>query len=341
MKLEGLLSFPVAFQENAWSGISRHISVQQSLEMIRNGSYKHSVERLRGYLDTGNRAIYDREKKRLPAVTFSADFDARRNRQSVSNYNRLCVIDIDKLESTQMEQLKLQFSADPYIFAFWESPSKVGIKGLVYFEFPENGLDADANFRHTYGFMKVHAYILAKYGVEIDTSGSDVTRLCFFSYDPSLHIQSDFSAFSITYSAADIIKVRESLKSPVHSYAAEATLNQKFNPAGKNNQLNRSTIQAIIRFLSKRDLSITSSFRNWYEIGYALSNTFTYELALKYYLALSKLDGKTFNEKGCRNMLEYCFANSMGKFSFATIVHYAQQVGYGGERGVPKVAEES
>jgi hypothetical protein len=72
-----------------------------------------------------------------------------------------------------------------------------------------------------------------------------------------------------------------------------------------------------------------------------MANTFTYELALKYYLALSRLDGKAFDEQACKNMLEYCFANSMGKFSFGTIVFYAKKAGYGEEIGVPKEAEKS
>ncbi|MGV8878942.1 MAG: BT4734/BF3469 family protein [Sphingobacteriaceae bacterium] len=337
MTSDNLLSLPTSFQANSWSGISDQVQVGQSLEMIRSGAYATLVNRLRGYLDKGDRDTYDQEKRRLPAVTFSANFKQKRNRSSISQYNQLLVLDIDKLKEEQMVSLKANFSSDPYIFAFWESPSKAGIKGLIHFDFGNDFPAEDVNFRHSYGFRKVYAYLLGKYGIEIDTSGSDVTRLCFFSYDPLLKVKTEFESFPVTYNESEAIVIREAVRSAHYTYAAEPTQNQKFNPAGKNKQLDRSAVQAIIRHLNKRGLSITDSFNNWYQIGYAIANTFTYELGVKYFFALSKMDGKKFNEQGCRDMINYCFANSMGKFSFATVVYFAKQVGYREKREVPKV----
>jgi hypothetical protein len=236
-----------------------------------------------------------------------------------------------------MSALKVHFSNDPYIFAFWESPSKAGIKGLMHFDFGSDFPAEDVNFRHTYGFRKVYAYILTKYGIEIDTSGSDITRLCFFSHDPLLQVSDEFESFPVTYTESEGAVIREAVRSTRYSYAAEPNENQKFNPAGKNKQSDRTAIQAIIRHLNKRGLSITSSFNSWYQIGYAIANTFTYELGVKYFFALSKMDGKKFNEQGCRDMINYCFANSMGNFRFATVVYFAKQVGYKEKREVPKV----
>lgn len=229
------------------------------------------------------------------------------------------------------------FSKDPYVFAFWESPSKAGLKGLIHFDFSDDFPVEDLNFRHTYGFKKVYSYILDKYGIEIDTSGSDVTRLCFFSYDPLLHIKKTFESFPVTYTETEAVVIRETVLSNRYTYTTEPTENQKFNPAGKNKQSSRTAIQAIIRYLKKRDLSITSSFKNWYQIGYAIGNTFTYELGVKYFISLSKMDEKKFREQECMDMINYCFANSMGKFSFATVVYFAKQAGYKEKREVPKV----
>lgn len=36
-------------------------------------------------------------------------------------------------------------------------------------------------------------------------------------------------------------------------------------------------------------------------------------------------------------MINYCYANSMGKFSFATVVYFAKQVGYKEKGEVTKV----
>lgn len=337
MTSDKLLSLSTSFQANSWSSISNQVQVGQSLEMIRSGTYSALVSRLREYLDKGERDTYDQEKRRLPAVTFSANFKLKRNRSSISQYNQLLVLDIDKLDSEEMASLKGHFSSDPYIFTFWESPSKTGLKGLIHFDFGDDFPVEDVNFRHTYGFRKVYAYILGKYGIEIDTSGSDVTRLCFFSHDPLLRVREEFESFPVTYIESEGMVVREAVRSANYSYSAEPTENQKFNPTGKNKQSDRTAVQAIIRHLNKRGLSITGSFNNWYQIGYAIANTFTYELGVKYFFALSKMDGKKFNEQGCRDMINYCFANSMGKFSFATVVYFAKQVGYKEKREVPKV----
>lgn len=212
MTSENLLALPISFQENSWSSISNHIQIGQSLEMIRNGTYAPLVSRLRGYLDNEDRAMYDQEKRRLPAVTFSADFKIKRNRSSIASYNQLLVLDIDKLSSEEMGSLKSRFINDPYILSFWESPSKAGLKGLIHFDFADNLPPDDVNFRHTYAFQKVHTYILEKYGIEIDTSSSDVTRLCFFSHDPSLWIREEYASFKIAYTEIDAIAIKEAVE---------------------------------------------------------------------------------------------------------------------------------
>jgi hypothetical protein len=339
MPSQTLSSMYTSFQENSWSGISGHLQVTECLRQISSGKYKSKIDQLREYLDKGETDLYDREKRRLPAVTFSASFNLKRNRSSISVYNQLLVLDIDKLEKDAMTSLKTLFRNDPYIISFWESPSGVGLKGLVYLDFVQNFPLQEINFRHTYGFRKVHEYLKEKYGVELDKSGSDVTRLCFFSSDPSLFIRDQITSFPIRYTEKEAVIVRGNVRASEYAYAAEPTTNQKFNPAGKNSQLNRTEVQAIIRHLSKRERSITSSFHSWYQISYALANTFTYELGVKYFLSLSRLDGKRFNEHACKNMIDYCYANSMGKFSFATVVHFAKQMGYKEKKEVPKVAE--
>lgn len=339
MTSDNLLSLFTSFQVNSWNGISNRVQVGRSLEMIKNGTYAARINILREYLDKGDKATYDQDKRRLPAVTFSANFSNKRNRSSIAHYNQLLVLDVDKLSTEQMAAAKANFLSDPYIWAFWESPSKAGLKGLIHFDFGNEFPVDDVNFRHNYGFRKVSKYIQEKYGIEIDKSGSDVTRLCFFSYDPLLWVQeNEFESFPIIYTEADAAVVREVVRSAKYTYAAEPTEDQKFNPARKNKQSDRTGIQAIIRYLNKRDLSITSSFTNWYEVGYAIANSFTYELGVKYFVSLSMMDAKKFNEQGCMDMINYCYANSMGKFRFATIVHFAMQVSYKEKREVTKAA---
>lgn len=71
------------------------------------------------------------------------------------------------------------FQNDCYVFASWESPSKNGLKGLVLldFDFPLNN---NIDLAHKSAFFKLYNYFKENYNVEIDVSGSDITRLCFF-----------------------------------------------------------------------------------------------------------------------------------------------------------------
>lgn len=329
-----------SFQDNSWSGISKNLTVGQCLATIKTGTYQTTVTRLRTYLSNKQPDLYDQEKRKLPAVTFSACFKEKRNRGAVATYNQLLVLDVDKIDLRRMEEVKVIFRQDPCIMAFWESPSGSGLKGLVYMDFPTGFPNEDTNFRHTYGFGKVREYLSSKYQVELDRSGSDVTRLCFFSYDPALFLREEVIPFQIEYSHTEAVSVRTNIKNNQYTYSAEATLDQKYNPLKKNKQARRTQIQAIIRFLAKRGQSITSNYNDWYQVSFALANTFTYELGLKYFVALSKLDGKAYNEKACVNMINYCYANSLGSFKFATIVHFAKQKGYKEEKAVPKVVEK-
>lgn len=106
----------------------------------------YACPRLREYLNKGDRDTYDQEKRRLPAVSFSASFELKGIRSSIHEYNNFLVLDIDKLNREQMTSLKRQLSNDPYIFAFWESPSKAGLKGPIDFDLGNDFPSADVNF---------------------------------------------------------------------------------------------------------------------------------------------------------------------------------------------------
>lgn len=329
---EELLKETVSFQSNSWSKIAGNITVKETLEMIKNGKYLTEINNLRSYLENGDRDSYDQNKKRLPSVTFSATFNLNRNRNSISVYNNLLVLDIDKLSKEMITDLEAKFIDDPYIISFWESPSKDGIKGLVYLNYGEEFSNIDVNSKHTYAFRKVSEYMSHKYKIEIDNSGSDITRLCFFSYDANLIIREFYEPFLINYSSNDFKYIPNKTTRPNYKYSVYPSRDQLFNPKERNSQKNRNTIVSIIRYLTKRSLSITSSYNNWYQVAYSIVNTFTHEIGVKYFLALCKLDKDKFDKHNCISMLDYCYANTQGGFTFATIVFFAKQVGYKEEK---------
>ena len=100
------------------------------------------------------------------------------------------------------------------------------------------------------------------------------------------------------------------------------------NPKGKNNQRDRKTLLNIIKFLKKKNISITSTYENWYRVAYAIAYSFTHDIGEKYFLSLCELDGANHNEIQSKNMLLYCYKNSKGNIKFKTIVFLATNKGF-------------
>jgi len=72
--IHNILNIEVSFQENTWTEITKNISIQQVLNIIKKEEYKNVIGKLRNELQKGNIEYYNSNKKRLPAVTFSGIF---------------------------------------------------------------------------------------------------------------------------------------------------------------------------------------------------------------------------------------------------------------------------
>lgn len=186
---------------------------------------------------------------------------------------------------------------------------------------------ANLDNAHKAAFRKLQEYFLSKHKIELDNSGSDTTRLCFLSYDPTVVIKD--SAISFDSSETDILaapqpKEKVERETPIHKSSRDAL----YNPKDRNSSMDRKTIQAIIKFLNKKGKSITSSYEEWYRVSLAIANTFTHEIGEKYFLKLSAMDKGKFNETNCRNMLLNSYEIQTGKINFSTIVYLANEHGY-------------
>jgi len=115
-------------------------------------------------------------KKELPAVMFSGVFSVRRA-DAIKNPSGLICADLDKL-GTNLKELREKLWNDPHVFAVFVSPSGDGLKVLM--RIPP-GIE---NFRRAFDTIQV--YFRTKYNVEIDPACSDISRLCFVSFDPLL-----------------------------------------------------------------------------------------------------------------------------------------------------------
>lgn len=159
---------------------------------ICNGEYKDKVLEARESI--GVKSKYDRLKKNLPSFTPCGTFNNRRLITNIKQYNGIIPIDFDNIKSeSKANFLKLLLSRDSFIAGAFISPS-YGLKAFVVTDI----LDSND---HKYGFEAVSSYIEGKYGslvsFKVDPSGKDITRLCYISYDPTMHINTSSEIFEV------------------------------------------------------------------------------------------------------------------------------------------------
>ena len=322
-----ILNKRISYQPNAWSSLSKEMTIIEALNEIKSEKHQRQVTFLRDLLNNGDKEGYNSHKKNLPAVTFCGTFSNERKKANLNCYNSVIVLDVDKLKKEALILTKKYFLKDPLIFAFWESPSQEGIKGLVYLNFSYELNEGNIDNSHKGGFQQLSHYFRNKYSIELDCSGSDTTRLCFFSFDKNLVLKNDLVGFKVDErDLLHIIEIKEkkkTLRVDHHSYR-----DALFNPKGRNNPPDRYIIQAIIKFLIKKKLSITNSYDQWYKVAMAIANSFTYEIGVKYFLKLSILDSDKFNESNCKNFLINCYEYRNGAITFGTIIYLANEIGY-------------
>jgi len=335
--INDILNLAVSYQANTWSDITIEPTIGSILDDIKSDKHKTQITTLRTKLESGDKEYYDNYKKQLPAVTFSATFNKKRTSVNLKNYNPLIVIDIDKLSNEQIIESYKQLLNDEFVFSFWRSPSNKGFKGLVSVEFNLENNEIDLDKLHKSAFKKLFDYFLNKYNIELDKSGSDITRLCFLSFDNDLVLKPASKKFVIENEDIILIAKKENRNTAELKFISSK--DALYNHNGKNKAMDRKLMTDIIRSLTNKKQTITNSYEEWCKVAMAIANTFTYDIGLKYFLKLSKLDVDKYNEIVCTNFLINCYETRKGNVDFSSMIYLANQKGYHTKyqrNGVPK-----
>lgn len=154
------------------------------LENIQRGTYKQFIDETREALASGDKELAAKLKKKLPAFTPQATYSGKRLDPHITRYNQLVVLDIDHVGERELERITPLATEAPYTVAYFRSPSGDGAKLIAYAATDETA--TPGNHRRVYEAMS--RWYAARLGVELDTSGSDIGRLCFVSDDPALYL---------------------------------------------------------------------------------------------------------------------------------------------------------
>lgn len=169
---------------------ARSLTVAQALEEIQSGRYRQQVEEMRDAAEAAHFARRNRNgskektpeereyaelKQELPAITWSGTFQQRNKSGLVAHSGVICV-DIDHAED--LSELRSALQLDSFVLFLFRSPSGYGLKV---------GIVIDGN-HHTTLWNDLNYYFSTAYGIRIDPTCKDVTRLCFVAYDPDLFL---------------------------------------------------------------------------------------------------------------------------------------------------------
>ncbi|MES2851936.1 MAG: VapE domain-containing protein [Bacteroidota bacterium] len=170
--------------------VVEHKPIPTILEEIKTGKYKHAIVYLRKSLAEKKEEAYNKAKKSLPAFTPSGKFVGGRKLEFLAEYSNTIILDIDKLSKEDLTKASHLANQSEFTYASFISPSGNGLKILVKI----NTLKTE----HKETFLKVQAHYEDILKLEIDKSGKDLTRLCFYSSDENLYLNESAKTFVTT-----------------------------------------------------------------------------------------------------------------------------------------------
>jgi hypothetical protein len=145
-------------------------------------------------------------KKLLPAICFSGTFNKRTDASLIQHSGLIC-LDFDGYsKQKELLQDKENLTKNKYVFSVFISPSGNGLKVLVK-------IPADAD-NHTNYFNSLEKYFNSPY---FDKTSKNVSRVCYESYDPLLHINENSSVWDLIEEPEynEVIKTRDQPTIPI------------------------------------------------------------------------------------------------------------------------------
>jgi hypothetical protein len=219
------------------------LSVQSALDRIKSGEIKDKITQLRSEIVKEKR---DELKKELPAVTFGGTFSTRA-KSGLLKASGFMVIDFDKLEAPI--DFKENLALNKFIHSAWISPSGDGVKALVKIPVVED------NEQYSSYYV---AFVEALNEDSTDTSGKDISRLCFESYDTDLWVNEDsevwteFNSVEITTPAYHFDEVTVPLTDEDEVVSRLLKWFEKhYNQSERNNSINKLAYSFNIFGVSK------------------------------------------------------------------------------------------
>lgn len=209
-------------------------TLNEYLEDIQSGRWQDFVLAVR----SGNGKA---KKDDAPGVTASATFEANRRADAVKAHSGFIAIDLDDQDNEDLLSKRDALQADPYCYACHTSIRGFGLVWYVKVS-PEKHKDA---------FYAIEQYLANTYNVIADSSGKDVSRFRFVSYDPDLYMYAKSKKWSTYIPKKDRVQVSPT----VNAYHSD-------------------DIKHILDQIQARGINIAEDYDTWIKIAFALATEF-------------------------------------------------------------------
>jgi hypothetical protein len=177
-------------------------------------------------------------------VQFSGTFTASGTANDINKMSGLIVVDFDHISN--LEAVREHLKADPYTFLLFTSPSNDGLKLVV-----KHDLKESKNWEHL--FRELEGYYLNKYNLEADTSGKDISRMCFLPGVTDLYINDSCKLWQ--FSGVPEVQPKKKKEYSEHQQSDNDILNECYH---------------LARYLFENKIDITDKYEDWITYGYCL-----------------------------------------------------------------------
>lgn len=245
--------------------IIAEMTEEEIVSVIDSAKYRNIVESVRRiFLEQGEKAANE-EKKKLPSVTFSANYRGGRSNATLVKYLGYIVIDIDHLSKEELARILQTVRACSYTRIAFISPKGMGLKIIAHTQRPDGTLPdtiQEIEDFHNAAYNKVASFYSQLCQTEIDTSGQDVGRTCLLSYDPGIYFNRDATPFIVEQPPL-FYKTQKKKKTPGRK-KQETDNNPVSEETARNYHSSHASLMVTLNYYHNKSEKYTEGNRNNY-----------------------------------------------------------------------------
>ncbi|WP_276133066.1 DUF3987 domain-containing protein [Polluticoccus soli] len=175
------------------NNVVENATLQAIWAKIKGKGYLSEIAELRKLIALGKDEEAQRVKNSLTAFTTSGTFKEKRKSGNLIDYSQYVMLDIDKLDGLQVESIKQKAIAIKHTKMCFISPSGNGLKIVVKVNTPAT--------LHKEAYKQVIDFYKQSLHIDFDEKTSDITRLCYFSHDPTAYFIDNEEVFEVSVPA--------------------------------------------------------------------------------------------------------------------------------------------